>query len=85
MDPVKLKRLYGDKLCFDGTIGVQSTLPFGTPEDVAREVKQRITELGPTGLILGPTHAMQPDVPVENILALYETALRYGWNTRKTV
>jgi len=83
MDPVKLKRLYGDKLCFDGTIGVQSTLPFGTPEDVAGEVKQRIADLGPSGLILGPTHAMQPDVPVENILALYETALKYGWNTRK--
>jgi uroporphyrinogen decarboxylase len=83
MDPVKLKRLYGDKLCFAGTIGVQSTLPFGTPEDVAREVRHRIATLGPTGLILGPTHAMQPDVPVENILALYRTALKYGWNTRR--
>ena len=78
MDPAKLKRLYGDRLCFDGTIGVQSTLPFGTPEDVAREVKERIVELGPTGLILGPTHAIQPDTPIENILALYEAALKYG-------
>jgi uroporphyrinogen decarboxylase len=83
MDPIKLKNLYGDKLCFAGTIGVQSTLPFGTPDDVAREVKQRISKLGPTGLMLGPTHAMQPDVPVENILALYETALKYGWNMRR--
>jgi len=82
MDPAKLKELYGDKLCFDGTIGVQSTLPFGSPEDVAREVKERISTLGPTGLILGPTHAMQPDVPVENILTMYKTALKYGWNTR---
>jgi hypothetical protein len=51
---------------------------------VARGVKQRIIELGLTKLILGPTYAMQPNVLVENILALYETALKYGWNTRKT-
>jgi uroporphyrinogen decarboxylase len=82
MNPAKLKELYGDKLCFDGTIGVQSTLPFGSPEDVAREVKERISTLGPTGLILGPTHAMQPDVPIENILTLYRTALRYGRNAK---
>ena len=82
MDPVKIKELYGDRLCFDGTVGVQSTLPFGTPEDIAKEVKERISTIGPTGLILGPTHAMQPDVPVENILALYKTAQKYGWNTR---
>lgn len=81
MDPVKLKELYGEHLCFNGTIGVQSTLPFGSPEEVAHEVKERIATLGPTGLILGPTHAMQPDVPVKNILTLYKTALKYGWNT----
>jgi hypothetical protein len=83
MNPVKIKKVYGDRLCFDGTIGVQSTLPFGTPEDVAREVKERISTIGPTGLILGPTHAMQPDVPVENILALYRTARKYGRNTKR--
>ncbi|KYH42544.1 MAG: hypothetical protein AYL31_000960 [Candidatus Bathyarchaeota archaeon B26-1] len=85
MDPAEVKKLYGDELCLDGTIGVQSTLPFGTPEDVAREVKERISELGPSGLILGPTHAMQPDVPVENILTMYKTALKYGWNTKRRV
>ncbi|HIE15139.1 TPA: hypothetical protein EYP70_07695 [Candidatus Bathyarchaeota archaeon] len=83
MSPSRLKELYGDKLCFDGTIGVQSTLPFGTPQDVAREVKDRIYSLGPTGLILGPTHAMQPDVPIENILTMYKVALKYGRNARK--
>lgn len=85
MNLVKLKELYGGKLCFNGTIGVQSTLPFGKPEDVAREVKERISLFSPTGLILGPTHAMQPDVPVENILAMYKTALKYGWNTRRLI
>ncbi|MGQ9515136.1 MAG: uroporphyrinogen decarboxylase family protein [Thermoproteota archaeon] len=74
MDPAKLKKMFGDKLCFDGTIGVQSILPHGTPEQVAHEVRHRIRTCGPTGLILGPTHSMQPDVPVSNILAMYETA-----------
>ncbi|MBO3802533.1 MAG: hypothetical protein JTT11_01450 [Candidatus Brockarchaeota archaeon] len=83
MDPVELKMAYGDKVCFHGTMGVQSTLPFGTPDDVAKEVLDRVSNLGPTGLILGPTHAMQPDVSVENILALYGTAMKYGWNARK--
>jgi uroporphyrinogen-III decarboxylase len=83
MDPVKLKQLYGDRICFEGTIGVQSVLPFGSCEDVAREVLKRIIDLGPTGLILGPTHSIQPDTPMDNILTLYKTALRYGWNTRR--
>jgi hypothetical protein len=47
---------------------------------VGVEVKGRISSLGPTGLILGPTHAMQPDVSVDNIFSLYRTALKYGWN-----
>lgn len=83
MDPSKLKNLYGDKICFEGTVGVQSTLPFGTPEDVAQEVKRRIRDLGPTGLILGPTHSIQPDTPTSNILILYRTALKYGWNVKR--
>jgi len=82
MDPYKLKQMYGDKICFEGTIGVQSTLPFGEPENIAQEVKKRIYGLGPTGLILGPTHAIQPDTPIENILTLYRTAVKYGRNSR---
>jgi len=84
MSPVRLKDLYGEKLCFDGTIGVQSTLPFGKPENVAREVKERISALGPGGLILGPTHAMQPDVLIENILAMYRTAFKFGRNAKRS-
>jgi len=78
MDPVKIKKLYGDKLTLDGTISVQETLPFGTFEDVKREVITRIETVGyDGGLILGPTHIVGYDVPLENILALYETAMRY--------
>jgi len=78
MDPAELHERYGDELCFDGTISVQRTLPFGTEEDVVREVRERIETIGCTGLILGPTHAIQPETPVENIMALYEAARKYG-------
>lgn len=82
MDPAKIHEKYGDKLCFDGTISVQRTLPFGSVEDVVNEVKLRIKTIGYTGLILGPSHDIQPEVPVENIVALYEAAKKYGRNPR---
>jgi uroporphyrinogen decarboxylase len=79
IDPVKVKRLYGDHLALWGTIGTQTTMPFGTPADVRAEVKQRIETLGyDGGLVLGPTHSLEPDVPGENIVALYEAIAEYG-------
>ncbi|MGQ9610270.1 MAG: uroporphyrinogen decarboxylase family protein [bacterium] len=79
MDPVKLKRLYGDKLSFDGTIGIQTTMPFGTPEDVYREVKRMIDTVGKGGgLIIAPTHVLEPEVPIENIKAFLEAVDKYG-------
>jgi uroporphyrinogen decarboxylase len=75
MDDETLKREYGDRLCFQGGISVQSTLPFGTPEDVAAEVRRRIDILGRGGgYILGPSHAIQAGTPPENIVALFDTA-----------
>jgi len=44
-------------------------------------VRERIERMGPTGFILAPTHAIQPGTPIENVLAMYEAALRYGWVT----
>lgn len=75
MDPAELKTMYGDRLCFCGGISVQSTLPFGTPEDVRHEVRERVRVLGRDGgYILGPSHAIQVGTPPENILALFDTA-----------
>jgi uroporphyrinogen decarboxylase len=75
MDPAALKRRFGDRLCFMGTVDEQHTLPFGSVEDVRREVQERIRTVGKGGgLILGPTHHVQLDTPVENLLALVETA-----------
>ena len=73
MDPVALKREFGADIAFWGSIGTQTTLPFGTPEDVRREVRTRIETMGTGGgLLLGPTHYVEPDVPWENLLAFKE-------------
>lgn len=78
MDPSELKNKYGDFLCFEGGVSVQSTLPYGTPEDVRGESEQLINILGKNGgYILGPSHAIQAGTPPENILAMFDTALSY--------
>ena len=74
MDPVQLKREYGGHLCFWGSIDEQHTLPFGTPADVREEVRTRLATLGKGGgLILGPTHHVQLDTPMENFWAMVDT------------
>jgi len=78
MDPAKLKREYGEELAFWGTIGTQSTMPFGTPEEVRRVVRERIETVGPEGLLLAPTHVLEPDVPWENIAAFVEAVEEFG-------
>jgi uroporphyrinogen decarboxylase len=79
LDQAALKRQFGDRLAFWGCISVQSTLPFGTPEDVRRTVREVIHTVGcGGGLVLGPTHSVGDDVPWENLLALYEAAEQYG-------
>jgi uroporphyrinogen decarboxylase len=73
MDPAALKRDFGDRLCFWGSIDEQHTLPFGTPADVRAEVDLRLKTLGKGGgLIIAPSQHVQLDTPVENFLALVE-------------
>jgi uroporphyrinogen decarboxylase len=78
MEPERLKREFGKDICFHGSIDVQRSLPFGTCEEVRQEVRDRIRVLGPGGFVLGPSHNIQPDTPVENILALYVEARKSG-------
>jgi len=74
MDPIRLKQDYGDKLCFWGSLDIQQTIPFGTPEDVKAEVITRLKTLGRGGgLLIGPTHNLQLDTPLENFWAMVET------------
>lgn len=71
MDPAKLKQDYGDNLCFWGSLDEQHTLPFGSPEDVRSEVQTRLETLGKNGgLIIGPTHHVQLDTPMDNFWAM---------------
>jgi len=80
MDPVKIKKEYGDKLSFWGTIGTQTTMPFGTPEEVKKVVKERIETVGEGGgLLLAPTHILEPEVPWENVLAFFEAIEEFGY------
>jgi uroporphyrinogen decarboxylase len=79
IDPVLVKERWGDRLALWGTIGTQTTMPFGTPEEVRAEVRRRIETVGREGgLVLGPTHSLEPDVPWENIVALYEAIEEFG-------
>jgi uroporphyrinogen decarboxylase len=71
MNPAEVKRLFGDRLSFWGTIDEQHTLPFASPEAVAAEVRERIATVGRRGgLIIGPTHHVQLDTPMENFRAM---------------
>ena len=74
MDPAELKKKYGRNLCFWGSIDEQRTLPFGTPDQVEAEVRLRLNTLGKNGgLIIGPTHHVQLDTPLENFWAMINT------------
>lgn len=70
MDFKKIHDMYGDVLSFNGTIGTQTTMPFGTPDDVRRAVFENLEIAGDKGgLLCCPTHLLEPEVPWENILA----------------
>ncbi len=73
MDLADLKRRYGKHLVFDGTVGTQTTMPFGSPEEVRKVVWERVRALGGDGaLILSPTHVLEPEVPEANVEAFCE-------------
>jgi uroporphyrinogen decarboxylase len=79
MDTLKLKEEFGDKLCFLGAVDTQRVLPFATTNEVKDEVRKRIHDLAPNGgYILGAVHNIQPEVPPENICAMFEAARNYG-------
>ena len=79
MSPTELKRKFGRELAFWGTVDVQHTFPFGTPEEVAHEVRERLQTVAPGGgLILCSAHRVQPGTPLENIKAYYRAARQYG-------
>ncbi|MDR0496879.1 MAG: hypothetical protein LBH42_04625 [Treponema sp.] len=75
MDPLMLKKDFGDKLVFWGGIDTQKTLSKGTPDDVRSEVRERIAQMGSQGgYVVCASHNIQADVPPENVLAMVEEA-----------
>ena len=77
-DISELKKDYGNKITFHGNISTHKTLPFGTIEDVEKEVIDLIKVFGQGGgLILCTDQLIQHDVPIKNIQTLYNTAYKY--------
>jgi uroporphyrinogen-III decarboxylase len=79
MDPRSLKRNFGKDLVFwGGGVDTQKTLPFGTPDEVREEVKERIEILGQGGgYVFTSIHNVLADCPVENVEAMFETVMAY--------
>jgi uroporphyrinogen decarboxylase len=76
MDTKRLKQEFGRDLTFWGGIDTHRVLPLGTPEEVREEVKRRIGDLAEGGgYVLCAVHNIQPEVPAENVVAMYEAAL----------
>jgi len=80
MDPATLKARFGQQITFwGGGVDTQHTLPFGTPDEVAAEVAERIRIFGPGGgFVFNTIHNVQARVPVENLIAMYETVQKLG-------
>lgn len=79
MDYRSIKATYGDQICFHGAVSIQRTLPYGTPQDVRAEVKNRAELLSPGGgYIFCTAHNIQADTPIENIEALIAAYSEYG-------
>lgn len=78
MDFKEIHDKYGDRISFHGTIGTQTTMPFGTPEEVRAEVFKNLDIAGKKGgLLVAPTHLLEPEVPWENIKAYIEACHDY--------
>ncbi len=78
MESSRLKAEFGDKLTFHGGLDIIQVLPRGTPEEVIAETRRQAAVLGKGGgFILCSSHHIQPDTPLENVLAMYDQELRY--------
>jgi hypothetical protein len=79
MDPRALKKNYGDKLVFwGGGVDTQKTLPFGTPDEVREQVRERIEMLGQGGgFVFSTIHNVQANTPLKNLLAMFEVVQEY--------
>jgi hypothetical protein len=84
MSPEALKERYGDRITFwGGGIDTQRVLPFGTPEEIRAMVRERMRVFGAGGgFVFNPIHNVQANIPVENVLALYDAVNEFRPYTR---
>lgn len=79
MNPESIRALCKGKLAFCGLISTQQTLPYGSVEDCRREARHRLDVIAKGGgYIFAPAHCIQPDTPVENVLAAFEEVLGHS-------
>lgn len=79
MNPYELKKKWGDKITFWGGLGSQSTIPFGTPDEIHREITRLRVEMGQNGgYILAPAKPLQPGTSTENAVAVFEAFTEEG-------
>lgn len=78
MEPWRLKKNYGSRICFHGGVDIQKLLNFGTPEKIKNEVKKILAIFEGNKYILAPSHNIEPDTPPENIVAMYDAAVEYA-------
>jgi uroporphyrinogen decarboxylase len=79
MDPEALKAGYGDRLAFLGGVDQRHVLPQGSPADVDLEVRRRIWQMGQNGgYAVAPTHDIQADTPVDNVLQVFKSVKEWG-------
>lgn len=75
MNPFEVKRRWGDRITLHGGVSIQKTLPFGTPAAVQSEIETLIRGCGyDGGLVVFPSNVIQPDTPIENIIACFHAA-----------
>jgi uroporphyrinogen decarboxylase len=73
MDFEEVHEKFGQRISFWSTIGTQKVLPFGTPEEVRATVHRNLRICGAKGgIVIGPTHMVEPEVPWANLLAMKE-------------
>jgi uroporphyrinogen decarboxylase len=74
MNPYELKAEFGGRIALHGAVDVQGWLQRSTPAAIAAEVNRLMDEVGAGGgFIIAPSHHIQPDTPLENVLAFYDT------------
>ena len=77
MNPYELKKDFGQQITFHGAVDVQGWLQRANPQEIVREVNHLVDEVGREGgYILAPCHNFQPDTPIENVLAVYNTVAK---------